>query len=194
MKFNGKIICAIAILTAAIVLGVKMARPPEIASAAEELSAPARHRVPNFRKSEKPKPDLTRWKPLLDDSLRWENRLVLAEGIREGITPAEVEFLFSALDHTPAAGTEEQWWVVMNEIMERMRRYGLGADQYAARLGKVVADSNRSEVARDYAIQHLLQWVSPGDPKISPAEADPATRSQTLALVSSTIRQGDRCG
>lgn len=136
----------------------------------------------------KPQPLNKKWQALLDDNLTWQERLALADSIRAGISPAEVDFLFTALDHTPSPATQEAWWAVMNEIMERLRKQGLGADQYTARLSKIAADSQRPEVARDYAIQHLLQWISPIDSITTPSEPDPAIRAQTLVLVAGIIR------
>lgn len=186
MKFDWKICGALGIVAVAVIIGISRKPSPGIDRLPEPLPVARPPRPAAV--SQKTGSETARWQPLLDDSIPWRKRLELTDGIREGLTPAEVSFLFAALDHRPAPGTEEQWWAVLNEIMERMRKHGIGADQYAARLGELAADPGRPEVARDYAIQHLLQWISPADPGIFPGEPDPQQRGETLDLVSRVIR------
>lgn len=186
MRQHWKKILPLALVFVAIIWAIKSTQQP-IPAPTSPPKAPSSvaKASPAFAKAQ---PLDKKWQTLLDDNLSWQQRLVTADSIRAGISPAEIEFLFSALDHMPTSGNEEAWWAVMNEIMQNLRRHSLGADQYAARLGKIAADSQRPDVARDYAIQHLLQWVSPCDSKTSPGETDHAIRSQTLTLVAGIIR------
>lgn len=190
MKLNSKLGIAVILLSATIGIGVKVVQSPTGGNptALAPVNASPRPAAAQPHSSQMPKQDLVKWQPLLDDSLSAQERLALTDGIREGTTLEEVAFLFAALDHQPLAGTEEQWWVVMNEIMERLRKQGLGADQYSIRMEAVADDSKRPEVVRDYAIQHLLQWLSPANPQVFPGESDPQQRKHSLQLVTRIIR------
>lgn len=186
MTHHWKNLLMLAPLTLALAWALKSAQTPQSQPSAS-TSQPARTNWPSALPG-KGQAVERKWHSLLDDSLTAQRRLLITDHIRADISVAEVNFLFSALDHTPSAGAEEPWWIIMNEIMERLRKQGLGADQYAARLSKIAADSQRPEVVRDYAIQHLLQWVAPSDSTTIPGEPSPAIRAQTLALVAGIIR------
>lgn len=190
MKRELKLGIAGILLMASIGIGVRVMQIPRVASFNDlaPLRSTSRTTEAHPPLVAKPKSHLLKWQPLLDDSLTWQERLALTDEIREGITTQEISFLFAALDHQPLGATEEQWWVVMNEIMDRMRKHGLGADQYSIRIGKIAGDSKRPEVVRDYAIQHLLQWVSSANPQVFPSEADPLQRKESLELVTRIIR------
>jgi hypothetical protein len=77
--------------------------------------------------------------------------------------------------------------VVLNEIMEQMRKHGAGAEHYAARLCRLIEDTSQPPTVRDYSIQHLAQWISPSDPN-SPGERSAESRSKALLTISQAIR------
>lgn len=129
-----------------------------------------------------------RWQALVDDFVPREERLELAREIHAGLPPQDVDFLFASLRHKPLSGDEEKWWVVMNEIMENMRKFGVGTDRYSEVLGGLVADPSQPPVVRDYAIQHLAQWLSPAAQDLSPGEGDEAKRRQAISRIVLAIR------
>lgn len=131
---------------------------------------------------------LERWRPLLDGFLPVEERLDIARSINSGLLPAEVAFLYDALTHTPISGKEEDWWVVVNEIMEQMRKHGAGGEEYSARIGELIKAPQVPEVVRDYAIQHLAQWIAPVAAEISPGETNPANTAEALKVISGAAR------
>ena len=79
-------------------------------------------------KSSSRTPDATageKWKSLTNDNLSPQVRLDLARQIDTDLSPSEIDLLFASLRHIPAGQGKESWWLVMNEIMEQMRRKGV---------------------------------------------------------------------
>ena len=134
------------------------------------------------------KPADSPWSRLTTDSLPTHQRLEIARQISGSLSKGDTAALFAAMDHTPRSGGEEDWYVILNEIMEQMRRHGLGSDEYAAKLGEIITDSGRTEVVRDYAIQHLALWIAPGNPDQVPHEKNPALVGQSLSHIATAIR------
>jgi len=162
-----------------------MLRPAEErsqSSAARELPSRNSPRAGNSEAISK-----SRWQILTRDDLPRHQRLEIARQISDTLGPEDASALFAALDHAPRPGSEEDWYVVLNEIMERMRRYGIGAESFSTRLGKLVADPARPEVVRDYAIQHLVLWTAPGNPDQVPHEQEPEIIARNLGLIAGSV-------
>lgn len=145
-------------------------------------------------REKKPHRDLTstrisesKWNALTRDDLPRHQRLELARQISDRLSPEDTATLYAALKHTPPSANPEEWYVILNEIMEQMRRHGLGADEYSSRLGEIIADTQQPEVVRDYAIQHLSGWIAPADPAQAPHETDDDAIRQSLAHVTGAI-------
>jgi hypothetical protein len=130
---------------------------------------------------------VSRWRPLLDDSLPKQVRLDIARGIDENLGPAEIAFLYQCLSHKPSPGNENAWWVVMNEIMEQMRKKGVGAGDYTAAMISIIRDPASHDVARDYAVQHLAQWIAPAGGTTVPGETDARCIEDGLQAIASLI-------
>ncbi len=128
----------------------------------------------------------SRWPKLTDHTLPLETRLNIPRGIDRSLPPHECDELYALMRYQPSSGNESEWWVVMNEIMEQMRKNGAGAANYTAKLSAILADPTLPEVTRDYAAQHLAQWLAPANPE-SPGETDPARRPQALHLFADLI-------
>ena len=128
----------------------------------------------------------TRWPKLTDHRLPLETRLNVARSIDRSLSAREYSELFALMRHQPKSGDESEWWVVLNEIMEQMRKHGAGAEQYTATLSAILADPSMPEVPRDYAAQHLAQWIAPANTE-SPGEIDPARRQEALSLFGDII-------
>lgn len=127
-----------------------------------------------------------KWASLTDPSLPVETRLNLARQISRDLSQEDVDLLFELLRYQPASHNREHWWVVMNEIIEQMRRKGVAADRLGNELIALVKDTGQSEVSRDYAVQHLSLWVAPPSGNI-PAESSPETRVQALDAIAAAI-------
>lgn len=149
-----------------------------------DLRSPSSHTRPATGS----KPADSPWSRLTADTLPTHQRLEIARQIPESLGQEDTAALFAAMDHTPRSGGEEDWYVILNEIMEQMRRKGVGSDQYAAKLGSIITDSSRTEVVRDYAIQHLALWIAPGNPEQVPHEQNPASVAQSLSHIASAIQ------
>ena len=149
-----------------------------------DLRSPASHTRPagNNKTTDSP------WSRLTKDTLPAHQRLEIARQISGSLSKQDNAALFAAMDHTPRSGGEEDWYVILNEIMEQMRRHGLGSDEYAAKLGEIITDSGRTEVVRDYAIQHLALWIAPGNPDQVPHEKNPALVGQSLSHIATAIQ------
>lgn len=125
--------------------------------------------------------------PLTDHTVPVHYRLELAREIGSHLPEDEITALLDSLSLTPPAGTEDDWWVIMNEIMEQMRKNGTSPDRYASSLTALIKDTGSQEVVKDYAIQHLSQWIAPVNPETSPGEADPAKVSAALEAIATAI-------
>lgn len=128
------------------------------------------------------------WKGLIDPSLPRDERMTIAREIRPGLDNGETQYLFAILSHRAPGEDKENWWLIVNEIMERMRKQGVGADDYTTRLAMLIADASADEVVRDYAIQHLGQWLAPAVGGISPGEPDEAKRTAGLQVIVAAIK------
>jgi len=129
----------------------------------------------------------SRWQRMTDASLPREERMRIAFGIGPDTGERETEALFALLGHKAPQNDSNNWWLIANEIMERLRKNGIGAEVYSERLCAVIADPAADEVIRDYALQHLLQWLSPPLDLEVPGERDERKRSESLKQVIAVI-------
>ncbi|MFC4992845.1 HEAT repeat domain-containing protein [Rubritalea tangerina] len=102
-----------------------------------------------------------RLKALADDGKRDHLRLEIARSIDTDLNEAEIDYLFGILKRDPAHHAREDWWVVMNEIMEQMRKKNVAPARYSQELLSLMNDPGQPEVVRDYCAQHLALWVTP---------------------------------
>ncbi len=130
------------------------------------------------------------WKSLTDPSIRWQVRVDLLRRLdKETLSETDVDALYSLLEHRPLSGQAENWWVVVNEIMEQMRLQAIGRDRYSKTLLVIIRDPFAPEVLRDYTIQHLGQWISPRGEDIGvPHEEDPVLVRKAVVAISNTVR------
>ena len=162
MQLNRKSTASLWTLTCLTCCGVvyKMshlnAPPSEVA---EVIASKARSEIP--RKNKVSGAQSTRWLPLLELAIHKEERLEIARQIRGELPPEEIEFLFDCMTRVPSPGDENNWWELVNEIMEQMRKNGVGSSEYSERLCSIIRDEEQSNVIRDYAVQHLTQWLAP---------------------------------
>ncbi len=102
------------------------------------------------------------WENLVDDSVRWQIRVDRLRRLnKDALSEPDVETLYNLLDRRPSALHAEAWWVVVNEIMEQLRKQGVAPQRYTPALLTIIKDQTAPDVLRDYAIQHLSQWLTP---------------------------------
>jgi len=107
----------------------------------------------------------------------------------ETLTAKDVDALFELLKHRPAPSQASSWFVVLNEIMERIRHHGLGRERIVSSFLNVAKDTTAHEVIRDYAVQHLCLWINPStDFPNAPHEVDPGKISEVFAELTSLIQ------
>ena len=127
-----------------------------------------------------------KWSSITDSTLSQQTRINLAKQINANLSQDEIDLLFDSLRHQPAPQNKEQWWVVMNEIIEQMRRKGVAPERLGGELISIVEDTHQSEIARDYAVQHLSIWVAPPNAN-SFSEPSPETSAKALTTIAATI-------
>ena len=128
----------------------------------------------------------SRYTSLTNHALPTHTRLDLARSIDTGLKPAAIAHLLTTFTHAPPHQSREQWWLVLNEIMEQMRKKGVAPDLFGSALTALVSDPAQSEVVRDYAIQHLSQWIAPSTSD-TPGEPSPQVTAAALQAIAATI-------
>lgn len=131
----------------------------------------------------------TRWDKLTDTSVPWQTRVATLRRLDAGtLTEADTDALYALLAHRPAPGQEEAWWVVANEIMEQMRKQAIGRERLTPALLGIIRDTGAPEVLRDYAVQHLGQWITPRGPRLGlPHEQDPEHVRETARTLAALV-------
>ncbi len=130
---------------------------------------------------------LRKLRSLTDDTQPTHVRLDIARSIDTSLSADAVDFLLSTLNHKPPRHLQEQWWVVLNEIMEQMRKKGVAPDHLADTLTALVADPAQPETVRDYAVQHLSQWIAPPSGGDLAGESSREKISAALNAIADTV-------
>ena len=98
--------------------------------------------------------------------LRQLDALTLSEG--------DVNSLYAYLTDRSGAPRTEEWWYTLNEIMEQIRLQAIAPERIVPTFLSILLDPNEAEVPRDYALQHLAQWITPNPQGLDlPHEQDP---------------------
>jgi hypothetical protein len=111
-----------------------------------------------------------------DVSLHWEERIKAVRDLPDNLSQASLVRLLAYLEEPPDSG-RETWYVVCNEILETLRKRNLAPETYTPTLLGIIQSSGFDPVIRDYAVQHVCQWISGIDPnacEIHPALATAA--------------------
>jgi hypothetical protein len=93
-------------------------------------------------------------------AIHWEERLHAVNQLPVVLDTATRQGL---LDYLTIKSTEEpakDWYVVANEIMQTLRQRELPVGFYSRELTALIKSSTVDPVIRDYAVQHLSQWIS----------------------------------
>ena len=104
------------------------------------------------------------------DQLVAELRQLDARTLSEG----DVNSLYAYLTDRSGAPRTEEWWYTLNEIMEQIRLQAIAPERIVPTFLSILLDPNEAEVPRDYALQHLAQWITPNPEGLDlPHEQDP---------------------
>ena len=184
----------IVILAACLLLGAGgIAYWQFTSSEREHVSTDTTLSTASSQRSAKRKPDEESYLvKITDSSIRWQVRVDMLRRLdADSLSDSDVDTLYGLLKKKPEVGQEENWWVVVNEIMEQMRLQGIGVDRYSEELLSIITDSEGDEVLRDYAVQHLGQWVTPRGSKLgAPYEQDVSKIQQTVETFGNLITDG----
>jgi hypothetical protein len=133
------------------------------------IKAPAEKISPLPTSKPRPKPRPSPEISLITDTgLHWEERIAAVRALPTRLGEASVDFLFAYLS-APHDENEENRYLVCNEIMEIFRKRSLSPHLYNRQLCHLIATPGVDPVIRDYAAQHLAQWIS----GISPEATEP---------------------
>ena len=94
---------------------------------------------------------------LTDASVRWEVRVDRVRNFQlDELSQADIDVLFELLTYEPdQQHQQEDWWVVLNEIMDQLRKTASLHDRFTEAMLSLMSDDGQHEVVRDYAVQHL---------------------------------------
>jgi hypothetical protein len=113
-----------------------------------------------------------------DPGLHWEQRIQAVRSLPGKLGDASVDRLFEFLKQPPASG-QDNWYLVCNEIMEVMRKRNLAPGLYTRKHLELIQSPVSDPMIRDYAAQHLAQWISGIDPQAREADPDIAKEAFT---------------
>lgn len=142
--------------------------PPDRSSSPPDQTKP-------LREAPGPTPLSDRFAHLADprnnpDQLVAELRQLDARTLSEG----DVNSLYAYLTDRSGAARTEAWWYTLNEIMEQIRLQAIAPERIVPTFLAILLDPNEVEVPRDYALQHLAQWITPNPEGLDiPYEQDP---------------------
>jgi hypothetical protein len=117
---------------------------------------------------------------IVDSGLHWEQRVQAVRELPDNLGAASVGRLFEFLKQPPAAG-QEHWYLVCNEVMEVLRKRNLASGVYTRKHMELVQSTASDPMIRDYAAQHLAQWISGMDP--SAREQDAAVAGEAFEVL-----------
>lgn len=135
------------------------------------------------------RPPSSPWLQLTDSSLSWQVRTDMLRRLdKEQLSAADIETLYQLLNHQPSELNSESWWVTVNEIMEQLRKQAIAPARYTPALLSLLANPDTPEVLRDYAVQHLGQWLTPrGAAQGFPHEEDPARVQEAAQVLAALV-------
>ncbi len=112
-----------------------------------------------------------------DPGQPWQLRIdLLRNALNEECGEPEIRELYRFMANgAPQGELPEHGYVIVNEIMEQLRRHDSDPQRFSSALLQVLQDSRQPEVVRDYAVQHLVGWLTLR-PLQAPEEAQDALR------------------
>ena len=93
-------------------------------------------------------------------SIYWEERIQSVNLLPNHLDAEITLSLFDYLTEKPDDESLQTWYLICNEIIQTLRKRELPTGQYTRRLTALVESAAADPVIRDYATQHLSQWIS----------------------------------
>jgi hypothetical protein len=93
-------------------------------------------------------------------AIHWEERLHAVNQLPALLDTSTRKGLFDYLTNKPTDESLKDWYLVANEIMQTLRQRELPAGFYTHELTALIQCPTADPVLRDYAVQHLSQWIS----------------------------------
>lgn len=118
---------------------------------------------------------------ITNSEVHWEERLREVVRLPQYLDPGLSQGLFDFISAKPKEEIQETWYLVANEIMETLRQRELPAGLYTRKLSALIKSNAVDPVIRDYAIQHLSQWISGAAPDAR--ETDPSLAETAFDLM-----------
>lgn len=132
-----------------------------------------------LRQREHPKSEIL--ERILNPTIHWEERVHAVAELPRYLDTSTRTSLFDYLTNKPEGEPQNNWYLVANEIMQTLRERELPAGFYTGHLVALIESGTADAVIRDYAVQHLSQWVSGIVPTAK--ETDPAQVSAAFSAM-----------
>ncbi|MES2982792.1 MAG: hypothetical protein V4727_10805 [Verrucomicrobiota bacterium] len=118
---------------------------------------------------------------LNDPGQPWQVRIeLLRQALSEECGEPEIRELYHFMAKgAPEGELPEHGYVIANEIMEQLLRHDPNPQRFSSSLLEVLHDSAQPLVVRDYAIQHLVTWLTLHPPKAQKESPDSSHLSST---------------
>lgn len=116
---------------------------------------------------------------LNDPGQPWQLRIdLLRKALSEECGEPEIRELYELMAKgAPHGELPEHGYVIANEIMEQLLRHDSDPQRFSSSLLQVLHDSRQPLVVRDYAVQHLVTWLTLHPPQAQVQATDPSRLS-----------------
>lgn len=98
-----------------------------------------------------------------DTGLPYQVRITqLRHTLATGCSEPEIRFLYQLLKDTPPKSELlEHWYVIANDIMTQILSHETDSRRFCENFTGLLNSPRQPEVIRDYAVQHLADWLNP---------------------------------
>lgn len=105
----------------------------------------------------------TRLEFLTDIGQPYQARIIqFRNALATGCSEPELRFLYQLLEKSPPKGElPEHWFVIANDIMTRILANETDPERFSSKLIGLLHSPQQPDVIRDYAVQHLANWLNP---------------------------------
>ena len=107
-----------------------------------------------LEKEERVVKTVSRFNFLVDPAISYQEKAEKLRSSRHRLSGEDVEYLYTLYDHNPEERNQDEWWAVLNEVMDTLRHVA-EREEYTLRMLELINSEELHEVVRDYAIQHL---------------------------------------
>jgi hypothetical protein len=97
---------------------------------------------------------------ITNPDIHWEERVHAVNQLPVNLDAATRKGLVDYLTNKPNKEPLKDWYVVANEVMQTLRQHELPPGFYTREMTILIESPTADPVLRDYAVQHLSQWIS----------------------------------